>query len=85
MVVAGVLEQPFVAEAYSPELVGAHREILIGKKSGAKSIQAKLQQRSLSVSDADARLLTEDVKNKALEVKRSLTDEEFFELAQKYL
>ena len=85
MVVAGVLEQPFVAEAYAPELVGAHREILIGKKSGAKSIQAKLQQRGLSVSDSDARQLTEDVKNKALKVKRSLTDDEFFALANKYL
>lgn len=84
MVVAGVLQCPFVAEAYSPELVGAKREILVGKKSGAKSIEAKLAQKNLSLPEEDLRALTDDVKNKAIEVKRSLTDGEFYALADKY-
>lgn len=82
MVVAGVLEEPFVAEAYAPELVGARREILIGKKSGAKSIEAKLAGNGITLSKEAVRSLLDDVKKKALAVKRSLTDEEFFELAR---
>ena len=85
MVVAGVLQCPFVAEAYAPELVGAKREFLIGKKSGAKSIEAKLAQQGLSLPAEDVRMLTEDVKNKAIELKRSLNDSEFYALAEKYL
>lgn len=84
MVVAGVLQCPFVAEAYAPELVGATREILIGKKSGAKSVEAKLAQRNIVLPEESVRALTEDVKNKAISLKRSLEDEEFFELAKKY-
>ena len=84
MVVAGVLEEPFVAEAYAPELVGAHREILIGKKSGAKSIEAKLDTMGIHIPEEAVRSLLTDVKEMAIREKRSLTDEEFQLLAQKY-
>ena len=84
MVVAGVLEEPFVAEAYAPELVGAHREILIGKKSGAKSLEAKLNENGIHLPEEAVRELLTDVKNQALAVKRSLTDDEFFDLVRKY-
>ena len=84
MVVAGVLEEPFVAEAYKPELVGATREILIGKKSGAKSIEAKLAAKGIVLPEEAVRALLTQVKEKALEVKRSLTDDEFMELVAQY-
>jgi len=84
MVVAGVLEEPFVAEAYAPELVGAKREILIGKKSGAKSLEAKLSENGIKLSEESIRSLLTDVKDMALEKKRSLTNAEFFSLAEKY-
>ena len=84
MVVAGVLQCPFVAEAYTPEMVGQHRHILIGKKSGAKSIEAKLHQAGITLSPDSIHPLLEDVKDFALKEKRSLTDEEFFTLADKY-
>ena len=85
LVVAGVLEEPFVAEAYAPELVGATREILIGKKSGAKSIEAKLIAKGIHLNDDQIRDLLAGVKQKALVVKRSLTDDEFMQLVNKYL
>ena len=84
MVVAGVLEEPFVAEAYAPELVGAHREILIGKKSGAKSIEAKLDTMGIHIPEEAVRSLLTDVKEMAIREKRSLSDEEFLLLTQKY-
>lgn len=85
MVVAGVLEDPFVAEAYAPELVGATREILIGKKSGAKSIEAKLISKGIQLEEGQIRELLTEVKTMALQVKRSLTDDEFMTLTKKYL
>lgn len=84
MVVAGVLEEPFVAEAYAPELVGAQREILIGKKSGAKSVEAKLDALGIRVPEESIRDLLDQVKTMALQVRRSLTDEEFIELTRQY-
>lgn len=84
MVVAGVLEEPFVAEAYAPELVGATREILIGKKSGAKSIEAKLTAKGIQLEQEQIRALLAQVKEKALKVKRSLTDEEFMDFVKQY-
>lgn len=84
MVVAGVLEEPFVAEAYDPALVGATREILIGKKSGAKSIEAKLAAKGITLEDQQVRALLAQVKEKALQVKRSLSDDEFMELVALY-
>jgi len=84
MVVAGVLECPFVAEAYAPELVGQERHILIGKKSGAKSIEAKLLEKDIVMDKKSLNNLLNDVKNVALENKRSLTDEEFYNLTKKY-
>lgn len=82
MVVAGVLEEPFVAEAYAPELVGATREILVGKKSGAKSIEAKLIAKGVHLEEDQVRELLAEVKNMALQVKRSLTDDEFMTLVK---
>lgn len=84
MVVAGVLEEPFVAEAYAPELVGATREILIGKKSGAKSIEAKLAAKGVALEEEKVKMLLAEVKGMALKVKRSLTDDEFMELVEKF-
>lgn len=84
MVVAGVLEEPFVAEAYAPELVGAKREILVGKKSGAKSVEAKLHENGIELDEAAVRALLDDIKHMALALKRSLTDAEFFDLVKKY-
>lgn len=84
MVVAGVLQNPFVAEAYAPELVGATREILIGKKSGAKSLEAKLQEKGIVFGAEELKQLLDLVKHEALQLKRNLTDDEFFVLVEKF-
>ena len=84
MVVAGVLQCPFVAEAYAPELVGQTRSILIGKKSGAKSIEAKLQQMGVDFPAERMGELVTAVKDKALELKRSLEDDEFLALTKQF-
>lgn len=83
MVVAGVYKMPFVAEAYAPETVGQKREILIGKKSGTKSILKKLEILGCSFPEEKIRDLLESVKALSIKNKRTLTDEEFMMLVDR--
>ena len=81
MVVAGVLKDPFTAEAYEPEIVGQRRQILIGKKSGLVSIAHKVAELKLDLDAARFPELLDRVKVQAVEKHRSLTDAEFTALA----
>ena len=77
MSVAGVLNNPFAAEAYSPPLAGQTRSIVLGKKSGKASVEFKLQQLGLSAKKEALNDILLDVKIRSIEVKRYLTDDEF--------
>jgi isopropylmalate/homocitrate/citramalate synthase len=81
MVVAGVLNDPFTAEAYAPELVGQVRSIVVGKKSGKASIQFKLEQFGLSADEQSHAAILADVKARSIELKRALSDDEFRHIA----
>ncbi len=82
MVVAGVLKNPFTAEAYDPAIVGQTRDILLGKKSGLVSVKYKADQLGIGLTDDQmARVLT-SVKNEAVRLKRAVNDDEFAELAR---
>lgn len=82
MSVAGVLRNPFTAEAYAPEVVGQKRYIALGKKSGLASIKAKLDSQNLNVSDNNARIILQKVKELSIREKRELTDNEFLKIVQ---
>jgi isopropylmalate/homocitrate/citramalate synthase len=83
MVVAGVLRDPFTAEAYPPELVGQTRRIVVGKKSGRASVQAKLAELFAdSAREVEVEHLVGAVKARALELGRALDDDEFRELVR---
>jgi isopropylmalate/homocitrate/citramalate synthase len=82
MVVAGLLKEPFTAECYRPELVGQKREIVIGKKAGVASVEAKLQELGLTLPRDDVPRLVEAVKASALRTKRPVGTNEFKELAR---
>jgi isopropylmalate/homocitrate/citramalate synthase len=81
MVVAGLLQDPFTAEAYEPELVGQHRQILLGKKSGLVSISYKVKEMGLPVPEARFPEMLDRVKQAAVGKHRALTDDEFKLLA----
>jgi isopropylmalate/homocitrate/citramalate synthase len=78
LVVAGLLRDPFTAEAYAPELVGQRRRIVVGKTSGRASLEAKVRELSGGEPpdhlDLDA--LLADVKAAAVGAGRSLEDDE---------
>jgi isopropylmalate/homocitrate/citramalate synthase len=81
MVVAGVLKDPFTAEPYSPDLVGQTRTIVLGKKSGRSSIEFKLAQRGIQASEDRVLEILDNVKRRAIELGRALSDDEFAEIA----
>ena len=77
MVVAGLLQDPFTAEAYEPELVGQRRQILLGKKSGLVSIAYKVKELALPVPEQSFPEMLDRVKQAAVNKHRALTDDEF--------
>lgn len=80
-VVAGVLKQPFTAETYAPHLVGQTREIVLGKKSGAASIEMKLSQLGFSANDQQRSELLKRVKEEAIRARAPISDAQFTKLA----
>ena len=81
MVVAGLLQDPFTAETYQPELVGQRRQILLGKKSGLVSISYKVKELGLSVPEQCFPEMLNRVKSEAVNKRRAITDEEFRQIA----
>jgi len=82
MVVAGVLKEPFTAEAYRPEIVGQSREILLGKKSGLISVTHKLRELGLTVPEDRHQALLDEIKAIATRNRRAVTDAELRELVE---
>ena len=82
MVVAGVLQDPFTAEPYTPELVGQRRRILIGKKSGLVSIGYKVKEMGLPIAEERFPAILTRVKQAAVKKRGALTDEEFKALVE---
>jgi isopropylmalate/homocitrate/citramalate synthase len=79
--VASQFHDPPSIEPYSSELVGAEREIVLGKKSGIDSIRIKADELGLDVpEDKRADVLTK-VKELGARKRGLVSDEEFRELA----
>jgi isopropylmalate/homocitrate/citramalate synthase len=85
LTVAGVLNNPFVAEAYDPSMVGQKRSIVLGKKSGAASISEALTAHKLQATPEQVREILADVKDTAINSERSITDDEFMEIVRRRL
>jgi isopropylmalate/homocitrate/citramalate synthase len=84
-VVAGLLKQAFTAEAYSPHLVGQKRQIVLGKKSGAGSVDLKLSQLGFTANAEQRAELLQRVKDESAKNKAVITDARFSEFAHAVL
>jgi isopropylmalate/homocitrate/citramalate synthase len=84
LVVSGLLRDPFTAESYSPELVGQTRQIVVGKKSGRAAVEAKLGllYDAGATPDVDFDALVLSIKKRAIQLGRSLHDDEVRALAE---
>ena len=86
LVVAQMLSYPPSVEGYDPCVVNREREIVLGKKSGRKSIEYALEKLGRPVSDVAAvDALLAEVKRKSGELKGSVPYSMFNELAAKIL
>ncbi|MEM2746409.1 MAG: hypothetical protein QXK69_07850 [Candidatus Caldarchaeum sp.] len=80
--VAGWIKYHLGSEAFLPELVGNRHDVLVGKKSGRHSVEWKLSRLGVEAKPEEIQLLLEKIKQKSLEKKGPLTDEELLECLQ---
>lgn len=69
----------------NPEFVGNAPQIVLGKKSGVKSVEVNLSRLGLSATDEQMRNILAKVKNFGIQHKRLLTDNEFKAIASEEL
>lgn len=79
--VDGVLKKPSNYESYPPELVGARREIVLGKHSGKASVRYKLNALGLDEAEYDKARILGQIKRLSIKKGKDVTDQEFLEIA----
>ncbi|MEY8351729.1 hypothetical protein AALB39_00070 [Lachnospiraceae bacterium 54-53] len=79
--VDGILKMPSNYEPYPPEMVGAHREIVLGKHSGKASVRYKLKALGLNEAEYDKDRILIQVKRLSIKKGKEVTDHEFLEIA----
>jgi isopropylmalate/homocitrate/citramalate synthase len=78
--VASQFHIPEAIEPFAASLVGGERSVVLGKKSGLDSISIKCKELGVEVPDEQRAALLAAVKQKGIEKRGLLTDEEFLEL-----
>jgi isopropylmalate/homocitrate/citramalate synthase len=74
---------PEAIEPYSSELVQAQRELVLGKKSGLDSIDIKAKELGLHIAPEQRAALLAAVKQRSIEKRGLVTDEEFREMVRR--
>src|SRR5207249_12223117 len=80
--VASQFHIPEAIEPFSADLVGARRQIVLGKKSGLDSIVLKARELGLEVPESRCSAVLSAVKNKSIGEHRLLTDSEICSIVQ---
>ncbi len=83
LTVAQMVNYPPSVEAFSPEWVGASRDVSLGKNSGKASIDFVLNKHNLSLDQEKRAELLEEVKSFGIKKGTSLTSAEFLDLYNK--
>jgi isopropylmalate/homocitrate/citramalate synthase len=78
--VASQFHLPEAIEPFSADLVGARREIVLGKKSGLDSIAWKAKELGLDMPESRRAAVLSAVKQKGIALRRLITDAEFREI-----
>ena len=79
---AGVLKNPSSYEPFNPDEVGAKRHLVIGKHSGRHLVANLLQQQGVDIAKEKAQSVLDAVRQRSIQVKRSLTSKELLNLVQ---
>jgi homocitrate synthase NifV len=83
--VDGISKDPRTYEPFDPALVGGQHSIVVGKHSGSRTLRIKFAQLGDSLSKAQAHALLPFVRQRAISLKRPLTDVELLTLRQECL
>ena len=78
----GVLKDPSLYEAFSPDEVGLSRVIAIGKHSGRHALCHKLEELGVPVLPSHMADLLDRVKHASVRLKRNLSDDELRRLCE---
>ncbi|MDR1608679.1 MAG: hypothetical protein LBT38_09785 [Deltaproteobacteria bacterium] len=78
-------KDPSLYEPFPPELVGAKRLLTIGRHTGRVALRLKCWQLGLTWPEEKAPDLLTWIRDKAVELERSLTDQEFVDLAESHM
>jgi isopropylmalate/homocitrate/citramalate synthase len=81
--VASQFHTPEAIEPFAASLVGAQRAVVLGKKSGLHSVSLKCKELGVQVPEEQRAELLAAVKQRGIEKRGLLTDEEFLELIRK--
>lgn len=79
----GIEKNPATYEPYNPNVVGLERKLVIGKHSGSKAIVKKLHSLGIECDNDDIKKVLKFVREKSIEVKRGLKDEELIQIYKK--
>ena len=74
--VDGLAKEPSTYEVFHPSEIGGERQIVVGKHSGKNSLQAKFKEFGIDLDEHLAEKILKVVREKAVEVKRTLFDKE---------
>lgn len=80
--VASQFHIPEAIEPFSADLVGARRQIVLGKKSGLDSIALKAEELGLPIAESQRPAVLASVKKKGIAERRLVTDSEFRAIVQ---
>ncbi|MEB3229403.1 MAG: homocitrate synthase [Leptolyngbyaceae bacterium] len=76
----GILTDPHTYEAFDPQEVGWHHQLVLGKHSGQHLLRSVLERYGINLSQTEAQSVLAAVRSWATQVKRSLTDDEVLHL-----
>lgn len=76
-----VMNQPLAMFALKPSLIGHKPGVVLGKKSGLKSVEVKLEELGMFVEEELKHKILERIKQESINSKRNITNEEFLEIA----
>ncbi|MGL5352806.1 MAG: homocitrate synthase [Clostridium sp.] len=80
----GAIKNPKNYEAFDPDIVGAQRQIVIGKHSGRAGIINKFKEYGIELDNESSQIILEMVRESSVRVKRTLFDKELVEIYKEY-
>lgn len=83
--VDGIIKNPKNFEPYEPYIVGKKRRIVIGKFSGLKAVNLKLNDLGIYCSKEDISSILEQVRYISSKEERALTDSELIKIAKEVI